>query len=73
MDEMAKELSWICERYHMTRPDAIEFLKLQVLRKIESDLSMIEFGLEEVTDGAGSDQEGQENFNRLMEKFCGNK
>lgn len=73
MDEMAKELSWICERYHMARPDAIELLKLQVLRKIESDLSLIEFGLEELTGGIGSDQDGQENFNRLMEKLYSSK
>ena len=72
-DEIVKELSWICERYHMTRPDVIELLKLQALRKIESDLSLIEFGLEELTGGTGSDQEGQEGFNRLMEKLCGKK
>lgn len=50
MDETMCELNWICEKYHMTRSDAIEILKLETLRKIEGNLSSIEVALSELAD-----------------------
>ena len=50
MDEIMVELNWICEKYHTTRADAIEILKLEALRKIEGNLSSIEAALSELTD-----------------------
>ena len=48
MDEIMVELNWICEKYHTTRADAIEILKLEALRKIEGNLSSIEAALSDL-------------------------
>lgn len=54
MDETMSELNWICEKYHTTRADAIEILKLETLRKIEGNLSSIEAALSELTSCEGT-------------------
>lgn len=54
MDETMGELNWLCEKYHMTRADAIEILKLETLRKIEGNLSSIEAALSELTSCEGT-------------------
>ena len=54
MDEIMVELNWLCEKYHTTRADAIEILKLEALRKIEGNLSSIEAALSELTSCEGT-------------------
>lgn len=54
MDETMSELNWICEKYHTTRADAIEILKLETLRKIEGNLSSIEDALSDLTSCEGT-------------------
>lgn len=45
MDELMGELSYICEKHHMTRTDAIEVLKLRSIMEIERCLNRIDHDL----------------------------
>lgn len=71
MEELIKELHWLCQVKGFSSERAIDLMKIETLRQISNMLSVIEGHLSDLLNTVETDSADSEAATKLMEKLMG--